>query len=149
MRSDAMFLIYGYPIYRDVAIPRFRKCLGGYLTAKDAMYHAKEFLLKALLNELKNDEGLPINLIEVVIKLNKPHPSYGDELYYWTSDNSKSTEWCSFCESEVDISNCRISVCPECGFPIMPCNMCHHDLVDCSKECPFEFVDEWDFWKVR
>lgn len=46
-------------------------------------------------------------------------------------------EWCPHCEEEVELqSKFEVQVCPSCGRPILPCNLC----VDCagwnSKDCP-------------
>ena len=43
-------------------------------------------------------------------------------------------EWCAYCEEEVEISTLPVEgVCPNCGKGIIPCNMCDHNIVDCSK----------------
>jgi len=38
-----------------------------------------------------------------------------------------ATEWCSNCDTEVEIPDNRISACPECGESIRPCSECNPD----------------------
>ena len=51
------------------------------------------------------------------------------------------TEWCPFCEEEVEIkAQMRVQKCPNCGENIIPCCLCDMDKADCancklSKEC--------------
>lgn len=49
----------------------------------------------------------------------------------------KITEWCGYCENEVEIDDCGISVCPICGEKILPCSQCDMDKVDCNN-CVWE-----------
>ena len=44
-----------------------------------------------------------------------------------------SDETCPNCEAEVRVPNDRISLCPECGWPIRPCSMCQ----ECTSPCPY------------
>ncbi len=43
-----------------------------------------------------------------------------------------SDETCPNCEAEVRVPNDRVSLCPECGWPIRPCSMC----LECKDPCP-------------
>lgn len=43
-----------------------------------------------------------------------------------------SDETCPNCEAEVRVPNDRVSLCPECGWPIRPCSMCQ----ECKDPCP-------------
>ena len=46
-------------------------------------------------------------------------------------------EWCPYCEEEVELqSKLDMQVCPSCGKPIWPCNLCE----DCTADCPMK---EW------
>lgn len=38
-----------------------------------------------------------------------------------------TTEWCSFCENEVEIPNYINSRCPVCNEIIFPCSCCDED----------------------
>lgn len=44
-----------------------------------------------------------------------------------------SDETCPRCEAEVRVPSDRVSLCPECGWPIRPCSMCH----ECQGKCPW------------
>jgi hypothetical protein len=50
--------------------------------------------------------------------------------------NEKCIEWCSHCEEEVvlDAVECRQQMCPSCGEPILPCNLCGECDYRCSKD---------------
>ena len=53
----------------------------------------------------------------------------------------KITEWCGYCENEVKIDDCGVSVCPICGEKILPCSQCDMDKVDCNN-CVWEVEHE-------
>jgi len=45
---------------------------------------------------------------------------------------------CSHCGSGVRLVNgFKIQICPECSSNIKPCNLCDHDVVDCT-DCPLD-----------
>lgn len=50
-----------------------------------------------------------------------------------TQQKNVSDETCPRCEAEVRVPNDRVSLCPECGWPIRPCSMCH----ECQGKCPW------------
>jgi DNA-binding Xre family transcriptional regulator len=47
-------------------------------------------------------------------------------------DNNTCIEWCSSCQSEVEIPIGRASQCPHCGAIIKPCSQCDMDKVQCD-----------------
>lgn len=46
----------------------------------------------------------------------------------------KCDEWCPHCETEVELdTDFKMQICPNCGKPIAPCNLCGGI---CVKPCP-------------
>lgn len=55
---------------------------------------------------------------------------FGEEI-----EDCITTEWCPFCETEVDIKSIGPQVCPNCQKIILPCSMCvDRNCSDCGYE---------------
>ncbi len=50
-----------------------------------------------------------------------------------TQQKNMSDETCPRCEAEVHVPSDRVSLCPECGWPVRPCSMC----LECKDPCPW------------
>lgn len=53
----------------------------------------------------------------------------------------KSEEYCSCCDSIIEIPPGGISPCPECGMPVVPCNTC--DATNFPDACCNCKLAEW------
>lgn len=57
-----------------------------------------------------------------------------DMKIYFAELNDKCDEWCPHCETEVELdTEFKMQICPNCGKPIAPCNLCGGV---CVNPCP-------------
>lgn len=63
----------------------------------------------------------------------------------------KATEFCNYCDAEVEIANRFIpQICPNCGEILLPCNMCFdcQDCPFCSDTCKTKYFKNWA-WNIE
>lgn len=68
------------------------------------------------------------------------HPAarYAAQLPLLDATYPKASCWetCGRCDTEFVMRAYRPEPCPQCGYAVLPCNMCDPDTVDC-RECPY------------
>ena len=71
------------------------------------------------------------------------HPAvrYASQLPLLDAQYPRASCWemCGRCETEFLMHAYRPEPCPECGYAVLPCNMCDQETVDC-RECPYKGI---------